>query len=64
MLNYWTSPVSKSLKYLRSPISTKNKISLTKSLRYFYYTKQNQYMELEYSFKGNVNLDEKEKQIF
>jgi hypothetical protein len=72
MINYWISPISKSLNYL-SPI--KNKLTLNKQvkktpnfvtnqLRYFYFTKYEKYMELEYTYKGNIVLDEKEQQIF
>jgi hypothetical protein len=65
MLSYWTAPISKSLKYINGA-TTKNKINLTRNLRYFYFTQhgQEKYMELEYSYKGNLTLDEKEEKIF
>lgn len=45
--------------------STKNKIFLTgNQLKYYYFTQVEQYMELEYVFKGKIKLDEKEEQIF
>ena len=62
-MNYWSINLLNSLKNLKKThILNKKKIPTT--LRYYYYIKKEEYMEQEYSYKGVIDLDEKEKEVF